>query len=206
MNRSNLAEKLEHYYTVEEYLAGERQTLDKHEYINGEIVAMAGATRAHNLIGLNAATEIRFQLKGRKCEVYANDMRVRMRGARYGYPDVVVVCGEPQFADNEFDVLLNPVIVVEVLSDSTRFRDKTEKLETYLAMESVRECLLIEQNKTRVEQYIKQTPRQWLLRIFESADETIALDAIGCTLSLAEVYAQVEFAPEESENVNEREP
>ena len=130
-------------------------------------------------------------------------MRVRMRGAHYGYPDVVVVCGEPQFADNEFDVLLNPVIVVEVLSDSTRFRDKTEKLETYLTMESVRECLLIEQNKMRVEQYIKQTPRQWLLRIFESTDETIALDAIGCTLSLAEVYAQVEFALEESENVNE---
>ena len=149
MNRSNLAEKPEHYYTVEEYLAGERQTLDKHEYINGEIVGMAGATRFHNLIGTNAVIALGVQLRGRRCEIYASDMRVRMRGARYGYPDVVVVCGEPQFADNEFDVLLNPVVVVEVLSDSTRFRDKTEKLETYLAMESVRECLLIEQNKMR---------------------------------------------------------
>lgn len=203
MNRSNLAERLEHHYTVEEYLAFERETAAKSEYIDGEIVAMAGATRAHNLISLNAAAEIRFQLKGRKCEVYANDMRVRMRGARYGYPDAVVVCGEPQFADNEFDVLLNPVVVIEVLSASTRFRDKTEKLETYQAMESVRECLLIEQSKMRVEQYIKQTPKQWLLRIFESTDETISLEAIGCSLSLAEIYAQVEFAPEESDNVNE---
>jgi Uma2 family endonuclease len=203
MNRSNLAEKLEHYYTVEKYLSFEREAAAKSEYIDGEIVAMAGATRAHNLISLNAAAEIRFQLKGRKCEVYANDMRVRMRGARYGYPDVVVVCGEPQFADNEFDVLLNPTVVVEVLSDSTRFRDKTEKLETYLAMESVRECLLIEQNKMRVEQYVKQTPKQWLLRIYENADEAIDLSGIGCNIPLTDIYAQVEFAPEESDNVNE---
>jgi Uma2 family endonuclease len=203
MNRSNLAEKLEHYYTVEEYLAFERQALDKHEYIDGEIVAMAGATRFHNLIGTNAVIALGVQLRGRRCEIYANDMRVRMRGARYGYPDVVVVCGEPQFADNEFDVLLNPVVVIEVLSASTRFRDKTEKLETYQAMDSVRECLLIEQSKMRVEQYIKQTPKQWLLRIFEDPEEIISLEAIDCSLSLAEIYAQVEFAPKESDNENE---
>lgn len=203
MNRSNLAEKLEHYYTVEEYLAFEREAAAKSEYIDGEIVAMAGATRFHNLIGTNAVIALGVQLRGRRCEIYASDMRVRMRGARYSYPDVVVVCGEPQFADNEFDVLLNPVVVIEVLSASTRFRDKTEKLETYQAMDSVRECLLIEQGKMRVEQYIKQTPKQWLLRIFEDADETISLEAIGCSLSLAEIYAQVEFAPEESDNVNE---
>ena len=205
MNRSNLAEKLEPRYTVEEYLSLEREAADKNEYIDGEIVAMAGATRKHNLIGLNTATELRFQLKGRQCETYANGMRVRMRGARYGYPDVVVVCGEPQFADDEFDVLLNPTVVVEVLSDSTRFRDKTEKLETYQAMDSVRECLLIEQDKMRVEQYIKQTPKQWLLRIYEDTDETIELAAIGCNVPLTDIYAQVDFVTEESSELNERE-
>lgn len=126
MSQGNLAETKK-YYTVEEYLAIERKAFEKHEYINGEIVAMAGASREHHLIVGNAFGEIRNQLKGKKCEIYQNDMRVRMKGIRYGYPDVVVVCGEPQFADDEFDVLLNPTIVVEVLSDSTRFRDKTEK-------------------------------------------------------------------------------
>lgn len=91
-------------------------------------------------------------------------MRVRMRNRRYGYPDVVVVCGEPQFDDDEFDVLLNPTIVVEVLSKSTRFRDKTEELIAYQKMESLRECLLVEQIESRVEHYIKQTSKQWLLK------------------------------------------
>jgi Uma2 family endonuclease len=203
MAQSNLAEKLDYRYSAEEYLALERQAEYKSEFIEGEIVAMAGATRRHNLLSLNTAAELRFQLKGRKCEAYASDMRVRMKNTRYGYPDVVVVCGEPQFVDDEFDTLLNPTVVVEVLSVSTRLRDKTEKLETYQAMDSVRECLLIEQDKMRVEQYIKQTPKQWLLRIFETAEETISLESIGCALSLAEVYAQVEFAPAESDNVNE---
>ena len=184
MSRSNLAESKK-YYTVEEYLAFERESLEKHEYIDGRIVplhgdfevtAMAGASREHNLISGNVFGELRNQLKRRNCEAYINDMRVRMKGNRYGYPDVVVICGEPEFADDEFDVLLNPTIVVEVLSSSTRFRDKTEKLETYQKMESIKECLLIEQKLMRVEHYIKQTPNQWLLRIYENADDLVKLE------------------------------
>ncbi|MGI9037003.1 MAG: Uma2 family endonuclease, partial [Pyrinomonadaceae bacterium] len=143
----------------------------------------------------NVAGELRFRLKGTGCETYANDMRVRMKKGRYGYPDVVVVCGEPQFADDEFDVLLNPVVVVEVLSKSTRFRDKTEKLETYQKMESVRECLLIEQDESHIEHYIKQAPKQWLLKIYEDADEILTLESIDCALPLAEIYAQIVFKP-----------
>ena len=155
MSQVNLAETKE-LYTVEEYLAFERAADEKHEYIDGmivplreqrEITAMAGAGRRHNLISGNFFGEIRNQLKGKSCEIYANDMRVRMKANRYGYPDVVVVCGEPEFADDEFDVLLNPTIVVEVLSSSTRFRDKTEKLEDFRKIESLKECLLIEQDK-----------------------------------------------------------
>lgn len=179
MSQSNLAQA-EKLYTVEEYLAFEREALEKHEYIDGRIVplhrdydieikAMAGASRKHNLIGTNIGTEIRFQLKGKNCETYISDMCVRTKPKRYGYPDVVVVCSEPNFADDEFDVLLNPTVLVEVLSPSTEFRDKTEKLEIFQKMESLKEYLLIEQSKMRVEHYIKQTPKQWLLRIYEDA-------------------------------------
>lgn len=120
-------------------------------------------------------------------------MRVRMKGTRYGYPDVIVVCGEPQFADDEFDVLLNPTVVVEVLSSSTHFQDKTEKLETYQKMDSIKECLLIEQRFMRVEHFIKQTPNQWLLRIYENADDLVKLESIGCEISFADIYLRVKF-------------
>jgi len=198
MSKSNLAvaEKL---YTPEEYLAFEREAEEKHEYIDGEIIAMAGASREHNLIGVNVSSELRFALKGKSCEVYANDMRVRMKKNRYGYPDVVVVCAAPEFDDEEFDVLLNPTIAVEVLSKSTRFRDKTEKLATYQKMESLREILLIEQVEPRIEHYIKQTSKQWLLKIYEDLDEIVFLEAIDCHLPVAEIYAQIEFKSEPEE-------
>lgn len=201
MSQGNLAESKK-LYTVEEYLAFEREALEKHEYIDGEIIplheargikAMAGASRRHNLISGNFFGEIRNQLKGKSCEIYPNDMRVRMNANRYSYPDVVVVCGEPQFADDEFDVLLNPTVLVEVLSSSTRFRDKTEKLEDFRKLESLKECLLIEQDKIFIEHYIKQTPNQWLLRIYENADEKVNLDSIGCEILISDIYLQVQF-------------
>lgn len=194
MSNTNLA-TAEKFYTDEEYLAFEREALQKHELIDGEIVAMAGATREHNLIGTNTSTAIGYRLRGSGCEMYANDMRVRMKKGRYGYPDIVA-CEKPEFADDEFDVLLNPKIVVEILSKSTRFRDKTEKLETYQKMESIKECLLIEQKEVRIEHYIKQTPRQWILRIYEELIETIFLESINCEIPLAEIYAQIEFKEE----------
>lgn len=193
MSSSNRVATVEKIYTLEEYLAFEREAEEKHEYVDGEIIAMAGASREHNLIGGNIFANLHLGLRGKNCESYANDMRVRMRNRRYGYPDVVVVCGAPQFDDDEFDVLLNPTVVVEVLSKSTRFRDKTEKLIAYQKMESLRECLLVEQIESRVEHYIKQTSKQWLLKIYEDLDETVFLESIKCRLPLAEIYAQIEF-------------
>ena len=194
MSKSNLA-TISKIYSDEEYLVFEREATDKHELIDGEIVAMAGASREHNLISGNVFAGLHSRLRGKNCESYINDMRVRMKKGRYSYPDVVVVCGEPQFEDDEFDVLLNPVVVVEVLSKSTRFRDKTEKLETFQKMESIRECLLIEQDEPHIEHYLKQTPKQWLLKIYEELDEVIILESIDCQLSLAEIYAQITFKP-----------
>lgn len=162
----NLA-AIQKFYTDEEYLDFEREASEKHELINGEIVAMAGASREHNLISGNIFAGFHSRLNDGKCETYINDMRVRMKKGRYGYPDVVVACDKPEFADDEFDVLLNPIVVVEVLSKSPRFRDRNEKLQTYQKMESIQECLLIEQDAPRIEHFIKQTPKQWLLRIYE---------------------------------------
>jgi Uma2 family endonuclease len=192
MSKSNLA-TVEELYTDEEYISLEREANEKHELANGEIIAMAGASREHNLICVNIAGELRQNLKGSGCETYATDMRVRMKEGNYAYPDVVVVCDEPQFADGEFDTLLNPVIVIEILSKSTRFRDKTEKLETYQKMESISECLIIEQDLLRIEHYIKQTPKQWLFRIYEDLDEIVKLESIGCEIPLVEIYAQINF-------------
>ncbi len=188
----NLA-TVEKLYTEEEYLAFERAALDKHELIDGEIVAMAGATREHNTISGNIFASFHSQLRGRDCEAYIHDMRVRMKKGRYGYPDVVVACGRPEFADDEFDILLNPIVVIEVLSKSTRFRDKNEKLETYQKMESIQEVLLVEQDILRIEHYIKQTPMQWLLRIYEDFDSAIDLASIACTISVAEMYDRIVF-------------
>lgn len=192
MIQSNLA-KIEKFYSDEDYLAFEREAEEKHELIDGEIVARAVSNRNHCLISGNVLAELHTQIRENNYELYANDMRVRMKSGRYGYPDVVVVCDIPQFADDEFDVLLNPLVVVEVLSKSTRFRDKTEKLKTYQKMESIQEILLIEQTEPCIEHYIKQTPNQWLLRIYENLGETIVLDSLGCELLVAEIYAQIEF-------------
>lgn len=201
MSKSNLAHK-EKLYTAEEYLAFERASDEKNEFLDGRIVplheefkitAMTGASRRHNLISGNLFGEIRNQLKGKDREVYINDMRVRLNLSRYGYPDVVVACDTPEFIDDEFDTLLNPVVAIEVLSTSIRFRDKTEKLEDFRKLESLKECLLIEQDKIFIEHYIKQTPNQWLLRIYENAEETVELKSIGCEIKVTEIYLQVKF-------------
>lgn len=191
MSQSNLA-TIQKFYSDEEYLAFEREAEEKHEFVNGEIVARAVSNRNHCLISGNILTELHTQLREKTCELYANNMRVRVKKDNYIYPDVVVG-DKPNFADDEFDVLLNPLVVVEVLSKQARFRDKTEKLKIYQKMESIRDILLIEQNEPRIEHYIKQTPNQWLLRSYENLGEMIVLEALGCELPVAEIYAQIEF-------------
>jgi Uma2 family endonuclease len=180
-------------YTAEEYLKMERRRANKHEFSNGKIMATAGSTRRHNLIGTNTTIAIGSRLRGHKCEIYANDMRVRLGNNRFCYPDVIIVNGEPTFADNEFDVLLNPTVVVEILSNQAGQGDKTEKIESYLAMDSVRECLLVKEDDMRVEHYSKQNAKQWIFRIYNDREDIITLDSVSCKVSLAEIYAQLKF-------------
>jgi len=192
---SSLPNTFHHFVSPEEYLERERRAEYKSEYLAGEIVAMAGAKRKHNLISSNVTTSLGVQLRDNPCEVYANDMKVRADQARqYSYPDVVVVCGEPQFQDNEDDVLLNPTVVVEVLSPSTEAKDRGEKFLRYRQIASLTDYLLITQNERRVEQFTKQSDGSWrLVETFDAGE--VDLDSIGCTLSIADIYNKVKLEP-----------
>src|ERR1700755_2039651 len=180
------------YLTPEEYLAVERRNEYKSEYIAGEVGAMIGASRRHNLINVNIAGEIGRQLRGHSCEVYASDMRVRVPSTRtYLYPDVVVVCGEPQLEDDYLDTLLNPTVLVEVLSESTERYDRGRKFGYYRTIESLAEYVLVAQDECRVEQYSKQPDGRWLLTDHRSPEDVVELASIQCTLKLREVYEKV---------------
>jgi Uma2 family endonuclease len=183
------------YLTPEEYLAAERQNEYKSEYLDGEMVAMTGASRRHNLVAVNITGELHRQLRGRPCETYANDMRVRLPSTRvYTYPDVVVVCGEPQFEDDYLDTLLNPTLIVEVLSESTERYDRGRKFGFYRTIESLAEYVLVAQDEYRVEQYAKQTGGRWLLSDHRSPEDVVELTSVGCALGLRDVYEKVTFA------------
>jgi Uma2 family endonuclease len=189
-----MSRHVKNYITPEEYLAIERAAEYKNEYVNGEIFAMTGASRKHNLIVGNLVRELGQQLKGKPCEVYPGEMRVKAPAARsYVYPDVVVVCEDPQFEDAYLDTLLNPTLVVEVLSKSTESYNRLAKAAYYRTIESLVEYLLIAQEEYRVEQYIKQTDGHWLLSDIRSLENAVELKAIGCSLALRDIYDRVDI-------------
>ena len=178
--------------TEEEYLAQERAGDTKHEYHRGTIVAMVGASREHNLIVTDTSRCVSTQLRKRPCELYVADMRLRIAAlGKYFYPDVTVVCGEPRFADDYVDNLLNPTVVIEVLSPSTEAHDRGEKFESYRTVESLREYLLIAQDRYHLDHFVRQDDGSWLLNDASGLESVIHLPSIGCELPLAEVYEKV---------------
>jgi Uma2 family endonuclease len=182
-------------FTPEEYLALERKTPLKSEYFNGEIFAMGGASPSHVLIVSNIVSDLSRQLKKRPCTVYASDLRVKVAPTGlYTYPDVVVVCGKALFDDDQKDTLLNPTLIVEVLSESTKDYDRGGKFEHYRAVESFKEYVLVAQDKHHVEHFVRQPDRRWLLSETNRIEDTLDLTSIGCRLALAEVYDKVEMA------------
>jgi Uma2 family endonuclease len=182
------------YLTPEEYLAFERKATTKHEYLNGQIVAMSGASFAHNFLTMNTANQLYNQLIGGECQVATSDMRVKVTQIdSYFYPDVVVVCGEPRAEDDTFDTLLNPTVVVEVLSPSTETYDRGEKFEHYQQIASLKEYVLISQDKIRVEHYRRQET-EWLQTEFQGLEDVLYLLSIGCELRLQDIYRRVEVA------------
>jgi Uma2 family endonuclease len=180
--------------TGEEYLRLERQAEYRSEFVNGRIIAMAGASKEHNLISVNVSSSLHQQLRGGPCETYASEMRVKVDvTGRYTYPDVIVVCDEPQFEDAELDTLLNPTLLIEILSPSTESYDRGDKTRDYRQIPSLREYLLVAQDRPHVERYRRGERDEWILSEATGLDAAIPLSAIGCTLNLTDVYERVTF-------------
>lgn len=188
-----VVQQTEKTYTAEDYLKLDRQDAGKQEYSNGKVVNASGSSRRHNLIGSNTTIAIGSRVRGHKCEVYVNDMRVKLAPHNYCYPDVVVVNGEPSFEGKELDILLNPTVIVEIMSRATLNHDKTEKLDRYLAMSSVREIMLVKEEEMRVEHYFKQTQNQWTYKIYSNREDIISIESVNCKISLSEIYSQIKF-------------
>jgi Uma2 family endonuclease len=186
--------------TPAEYLEFERKSEERHEYLNGEIFAMSGAKRNHNVIAWNIGGELRQKLKGKNCEAYPADMRVFIpETALYTYPDLVTVCGAAQFQDDVFDTLLNPVLIIEVLFDSTESYDRGKKFQHYRSIENLQEYVLVSQDEARIEKYVKRGDGFWLLSEAVGLDSEIEFSSIECKISLREVYDKIDFSENNAE-------
>ena len=177
----------------DEYLSSERQTGARNELVNGKVIGRSGSNRWHNLIVSNVAIGVGSRLHGHKCEIYISNIRVKLENNFICYPDIAIVSGEPSFSDNRLDVLLNPTMVVEVVSNEMYASAKSTKLESFMAMTSIKECMMIREDEMRVEHYSKQNPKQWIYKIYNERDDVISLDSIGCKISLQEVYSQIKL-------------
>jgi Uma2 family endonuclease len=176
----------------------ERAAETKSEYVDGALVAMSGATRHHILITVNVVSDLHGQLRGRPGEVYTQNMRVRIaEDGMYAYPDVVAVCGAPEFEDDELDVLLNPTLILEVLSPSTEGYDRGLKFACYRQRASLQDYVLVAQDRVSVERYSRQG-EHWVLTEAAGLDDAIELPSIGCTLALRDVYEKIEGLGEPS--------
>lgn len=201
------------HYTPEEYLALERVSFEKHEYLNGEIFplgaglemmrtfpTMAGASFRHTTLVGSAFAALRPALRKHGCGIHANDLRIKTSSGLYAYPDIVIVCQKPEFLDNEFDTLVNPVAIIEVLSDSTQTYDRTKKFDHYRTIPTLRDYVLIEQTVLRVEHYSRidnpQSPPDltlWGFRAATKREEHIVFSGVDMHLNLIEVYEDIDF-------------
>lgn len=194
------------YFTEEQYLKLEREAEEKHEYLDGKVFAMAGETEAHNTICVNLAGELRAQLKGKPCRAFAKDLKVRSGPAPtlfqttrgfFSYPDLLVACGERKFHDQHRDVLLNPSVIIEVLSKSTEAFDRGEKFMRYRTwLSSFTDYILVAQDQPVIEHYRRQPNDDWVLTTVQGLDAHLSIQSIGCTLQLREVYDGVIFPAE----------
>jgi Uma2 family endonuclease len=184
----------------EEYLAYERASSIKHEFYRGHIYAMSGGKEPHNLIAGNTLSSLHSQLRRKPCRVYPSDMRVKvLRTGLNTYPDVMVICGQPQFTDAIRDTITNPTVIVEVLSPSTERYDRGMKFQHYRSIDTLQDYILIAQDQYHVEHYIRQQNGQWLLQEFTNLEEEAYLDSIECTLRLEDIYEKVDLDRDETD-------
>ena len=179
-----------------DYLAVERKAETKSEYLDGEVFSMAGGTHRHGLLATNLAGELRSALKGGPCRVLNSDMRLSVQATGlYAYPDISVACGKLEFEDPKEDTLLNPQVLVEVLSESTAAWDRGQKLWHYRHLESLADYVLVSQDAWLVEHYARQSDGSWLLQSYDKRDDVLALDSIECRVPLTEIFADTEIQP-----------
>ena len=182
--------------TAAEYLEIERKAETKSEYIGGRMYAMSGVSRRHSLISGNLHAEIHAQLRGRNCEAHIADMRLKVSPTgMYTYPDVVAVCGEARFEDAHIDTLLNPTVIVEVLSPSTEAYDRGEKFAQYRRLETLREYVLVAQDQMRIEHY-RREGLEWVLTEISDPGGTLNLPSIDCRVAVSAIYEKIEFDAE----------
>jgi Uma2 family endonuclease len=187
----------ETFLTPERYLAIEREVPYKSEYFDGEMFAREGARERHDLIAGNVRGNLWTSFRSRPCRAYTSDMRVRTISGLYSYSDTSAVCGEPKFLDETRDTLLNPSLIVEVLSPSTEAYDRGRKFELYQSIPSFTEYLLLASDRVHADLYVRQPGGQWLLSSFGMLEDTLTLESVNCRLKLADLYEKVEFAAAE---------
>lgn len=194
------AQQQPHFYTPEEYLMLERSAGYRSEYLNGVIYAMAGSSPEHSAITANVTIALGSQLRGGRCRVFSSDLKVATGAAGlFAYPDLSIVCGESRFHDEQRDVLINPTVLVEVLSPSAEAYDRGRKFSQYQRIASLTDYILIAQEEPHIDHYTRREDGQpqggqWLLTSAEGLDASLVIAALNCTLRLAEVYDQVHFA------------
>jgi len=191
-------------YTPLEYLERERSAEFRSEYDHGVIIPMAGASKEHNRINVDAARHLGNQLQGSSCELFSLDMQVRVPECdKYYYPDIAVVCEEPKFEGiTGLDVLMNPTLIIEILSKSTELKDRNEKFDCYETLDSLTDYVLISQTEPRIEHFSRQKQGIWQFMVARGLTAILELPAIGCSLRLADVYSRIIFPtapPETSE-------
>lgn len=190
------------YFTLEEYLAQEEAAESKSEFINGKIIPMAGGTTNHNRIARNLVTELNFAFKQQdNYEAFIGDVRLWIPSRQiFTYPDVMVVVGELEYFNNRTDTILNPQVIVEVLSQSTRGYDREPKFEAYRTIPSFQEYLLVDQTRRHVEHYAKSGEKRWNFCEYDEEDSAITLTTLPFQIALADLYNKVKFEPTEREH------
>ena len=182
--------------TQEEYLEFERNSDIKHEYFDGEIFTMVGAKKNHILIGANITAELlsKFAADNSTCRVLPNDMRVKIQiDSGYAYPDIAVACGDIEFEDNNFDTLMNPIIIIEILSKSTEAFDRGDKFACYRLIPSLQEYILVSQKRHRIERFVRKDDCSWSMFLYEDIEQAVRIETIDCEVPLSVIYRWIEF-------------
>lgn len=182
------------FISQEEYLERERAAFEKHEYYQGEVFAMSGASLEHNIIFSNLFIDIGSKLKGKNCRPFGSDLRIHIpKNTLYTYPDINIICGEPNLTDNKFDTATNPSVIIELLSVSTRNYDKGEKFSLYRDIDSLQEYILIDTERIHVIKHIRHSDNSWQLTEFKHIENIFSIDTIGLAFALKDIYEGISF-------------